>query len=381
VLDQGRRHHGRLRDLPELRLQQVRLKNCMLNKAPIAGRGKEMKHKVWGWVLAAVAFPVVAQEADGVEWPLPWRIGTTLEYDQVYVSTNRRDGQEFTVKATDVARISIERADADGYVQRWVSTDPKYDLSALPEQARLAVTAAAEALRDLPLDVRLNAEGAYLGLVDLETLRQKYRSAMETAFERILQPYSDQLPSDGEAILARVIDTLTAPSVVEQQFAELPAAYNFVAGGGLAPGVEYAYEDQGLNPLGGESIAMHNTLTMSEPDRLGIYEIRWRIEPDVKALTAAIEHAAEEMLGDALASADAAQQAEAKEAMAAARSNAEFTTTVIYRVDGSSGVVQRMEHVQVKRFANKDETTTNVLRLRPRDADDTSDTGTAGHDG
>jgi hypothetical protein len=234
----------------------------MLNKAPIAGRGKEMKHKVWGWVLAAVAFPVVAQEADGVEWPLPWRIGTTLEYDQVYVSTNRRDGQEFTVKATDVARISIERADADGYVQRWVSTDPKYDLSALPEQARLAVTAAAEALRDLPLDVRLNAEGAYLGLVDLETLRQKYRSAMETAFERILQPYSDQLPSDGEAILARVIDTLTAPSVVEQQFAELPAAYNFVAGGGLAPGVEYAYEDQGLNPLGGD---LRNTLA----DRAG----------------------------------------------------------------------------------------------------------------
>lgn len=326
-----------------------------------------MRLKVWGWLLAACALPAMAQDApevDQVEWPLPWQVGTTLEYDHAYVSTNRRDGQEFTIKATDVTRISVERADREGYVQRWVSTDPKYDLSALPEQARLAITAAAEALRDLPLDVRLDAEGAYQGLLDLETLRQQYREAMETSFERIMEPHAEQLPADAEAMIARMIDTLTAPAVVEQQFAELPAAYNFIAGGGLSPGVEYAYEDQGVNPLGGEAIAMHNTLTMSDTDRQGVYEVRWRIEPDIQALALAIERAAGQMLGDALASASEAQQAEAAETMATARRDAKFSTTVNYRVDASSGVVQRMEHVQVKRFGNKDETTTNVLTLR-----------------
>lgn len=327
-----------------------------------------MRQKAWGWLLATCALPVMAQgapEADKVEWPLPWQAGTTLEYDHAYASTNRRDGQEVTIKATDVTRISVERADSDGYVQRWVSTDPKYDLSALPEQARLAITAAAEAMRDLPLDVRLDAEGAYQGLLDVETLRQQYREAMETSFARIMEPHADQLPADAEAMIARIIETLTAPAVVEQQFAEIPAAYNFIAGGGLSPGVEYAYEDQGVNPLGGEAIAMHNTLVMSETDRQGVYDVHWRIEPDVQAVAAAIERAAGEMVGDALASASEAQQAEAAEAMATARSGAEFTTTVTYRVDASRGVVQRMEHVQVKRFGNKDETTTNVLTLRP----------------
>jgi hypothetical protein len=324
-----------------------------------------MRHKGWGWLLAACALPAMAQDAPEVEWPLPWQAGTTLEYDHAYASTNRRDGQDYTIKATDVTRISVERADSDGYVQRWVSTDPTYDLSALPEQARLAITAAAEALRDLPLDVRLDADGAYLGLLDVETLRKQYREAMEASFARIMAPHAEQLPADAEALIVRMIDTLTAPAVVEQQFAEIPAAYNFIAGGGLSPGVEYAYEDQGVNPLGGESIAMHNTLAMSVADRQGVYEVRWRIEPDVHALALAIERAAGEMLGDALASAGEAQQAEAAETMAAARRDAEFTTTVTYRVEASSGVVQRMEHVQVKRFGNKDETTTNVLTLKP----------------
>ncbi len=88
-------------------------------------------------VCALLAGPALAQTekaSDELHWPLPWRAGVVLEYDQQYESTNRRDGKDFTVTGTDVLELRIMRADEAGFVQRWVSTNPQIDMTGLPEE-------------------------------------------------------------------------------------------------------------------------------------------------------------------------------------------------------------------------------------------------------
>lgn len=326
-----------------------------------------MKPMPWGALLALCVLPAWAQAQAGapeIEWPLPWRAGVVLEYDQQYTSTDRRDGRDHTVSATDVVRISIVRADEDGYVQRWVSTDPAYDLTAMPEEMRLAVGTAAEAFRDLPMDVRLDAEGAYVGVLDVAALQSRYREALEQAFADVAGRADPALPAETRALLSKMTDALTAPAVIEQQFAELPAAYNFVAGGGLAPEVEYRYDDTGTSPLGGESIAMRNRMSLAATDDPDVYALHWRIEPDNAAITAIIRRFVDDLMQDQLKAAGPEQEAAYATAMAELGKRADFNTTVTYLVDGTTGVVQRMEHVQVKRIGNKDETSRTVLTRR-----------------
>lgn len=98
-----------------------------------------------------------------------------------------------------------------------------------------------------------------------------------------------------------------------------PVAYNFPAGGGLQLDREYAYQDEGASPFGGETIPMNNTML---PGAL--------LEQEMEALGR----------------------------------DAHFSTTVTYRIDPCTGVVQHMEHVATKRFGGKEEIETSVLWLR-----------------
>lgn len=143
-----------------------------------------------------------------------------------------------------------------------------------------------------------------------------------------------------------------------------PVAYNFPAGGGLQLDREYAYQDEGASPFGGETIPMNNTMLLSTSQQVpGHYELVWTIVPEPEATWAAIAGAARQLVGDVLAGEEEAGALLEQEMEALGR-DAHFSTTVTYRIDPCTGVVQHMEHVATKRFGGKEEIETSVLWLR-----------------
>ena len=161
-----------------------------------------------------------------------------------------------------------------------------------------------------------------------------------------------------------MIDMLTARPVLEQQLADIPAAYNFVSGGGLELDAEYEYEDSGTNPLGGEPIPMRDRLHLTTAADPRFHALTWEVEPDAQVASALAAQAAEQMLAPQAVGQDAGAQEELQQALEQARADAKFTTTVSYLVDKATGVIERMEQVEVKRFGGKDQTTTTLLQRR-----------------
>lgn len=315
-------------------------------------------------LLAGQAWAETEASGDDLHWPLPWRAGRVLVYDQQYETTNRRDGKTVTVSGTDALELRIVRADEDGFVQRWTSTDPKLELAQLPEALRLPMKAAVDAFAGLPLDVSLDRQGAYRGLANLDTLQPVYRKAMEQLVADMLAQSETPATDQGRAMMATMTQMLTTREVIEQEMAEIPAAYNFVAGGGLEPGMEYTYEDEGLAALDQSAIKRTNKVSLEATDDADVYRVQWRIEPDNAAVAQLVRKAVDEMLAGQFDLSDPKQKAEYDEALAKVGDDADYSTNVSYLVDATTGIVQRMEHVQVERIGKKDETTTIVLTLR-----------------
>ena len=319
----------------------------------------------------ALLFPALAWAEDAPEqselseqqkitWPLPWRRGAPLEYDQTFESVNRKGELSVAVKGSDIVRISIERADSDGFVQRWISTDPKLDVDQLPAAMRTVMRSTAQAFKGLALDVRLNKDGTYQGLLNLAELQPRYRNAMMAIMTKAsLLPGKAPTP-EATAMVTRMVDMIAAPAVVEAQFAEEPVAYNFIAGGGLAMDTEYEYEDQGTNPIGGQPIRTVNTLSMNQASNPAQYEVHWRVVPDAAETTAMIKDFTREMFKDQ----KEMPVGEVDKVLAQLSIDADFSTTVTYLVSKVTGIVERMETVQVKKIGSKNESKRTVMSLR-----------------
>lgn len=319
----------------------------------------------------ALAWPLVAiaQQDDGadataetIEWPLPWKQGTRIEYDQSYRAVESRDGKQVAITGSDRIVLEIMRVDETGFVQRWTGTDPRIETGDLPESLAATLRATIEAMRDLAIDVQLDKEGAFAGIANLDEIHPRYREAMREMVENLTA--TGKPDAAAKAAVDRMIDMLTARPVLEQQLADIPAAYNFVSGGGLELDAEYEYEDSGTNPLGGEPIPMRNRLHLTTADDPRFHALTWEVEPDAQAASALAAQAAEQMLAPQAVGQDAGAQEELQQALEQARADAKFTTTVSYLVDKATGVIERMEQVEVKRFGGKDQTTTTLLQRR-----------------
>lgn len=299
-------------------------------------------------------------EKQKIIWPLPWHGDSTLEYDQTFESVNKKGEITVAVKGSDIVRISIERADSDGFVQRWVSTDPQLDVDQLPVELRTVMKSTAQAFKGLALDVQLDKDGTYKGLINLAEVQPRYRNAMLAIMTKAISLPDAAPKPEATAMMIRMVDMIAAPAVVEAQFAEEPVAYNFIAGGGLALDTEYEYEDQGANPLGGQPIRMVNTMSLNQAPDPAQYEVRWRVVPDAAETIAMIKQFTRELFKDQ----KDMPVGEVDKVLAQLSMDADFSTTVTYQVSKVTGIVERMEKVQIKKFGSKDEFKRTVMSLR-----------------
>lgn len=300
-------------------------------------------------------------DPNALSWPLPWQPGMVLTYDQAYESEESKDGESMRIRSTDVLELRMSERAGGGWVQRWTGRAPQVQTEGLPPQMQKLMAVAVESFRDLPIDIALGPEGHFENVANLPDVQPRYRRALQGMFDGVLGELKGKPgASEAEVMFARMVDAMSAPAVLESQLGETPAAYNFVSRGGLVPDRRYDYDDEYANPLDGEMIASSNSLLLSRPaDDTKAVDVHWTVRPDLDAITAVIARFVDRTLqGQAPAGKE-------REAMVAKlKADAEFVTEVTYRVDPQSGIVQRMELVQRKRFGGKQETERTTLVLR-----------------
>ena len=300
-------------------------------------------------------------DPDALSWPLPWRPGMVLTYDQRYESEESKDGESMRVTSSDVLELHMSPRSGGGWIQRWIGRSPQVQTEGLPPQMQKMMAVAVESFRDLPIDIALGTEGHFDNVANLPDVQPRYRRALQGMFDSALAEMKGKPGvADAEVMFARMVDAMSAPAVLESRLGETPAAYNFVSGGGLVPDRPYDYDDEFASPLDGEMIASRNSLLLTRPaDDSRAVEVRWTVRPDLDAITAVIARFVDRTLQG-----HAPQGKERDALVAKLKADAEFVTEVTYRVDPQTGIVQRMELVQRKRFGGKHESERTTLALR-----------------
>lgn len=297
-------------------------------------------------------------------WPLPWRAGVQLTYDETTESSKRRGDKLEHASASATTRVSIVRADGEGFLQRWQWSEGSYrfDNAGTTDQAVLRSLEAA--LQGLPLDVRLDREGAFLSVANLDQFQPVIRELLGKAMREAAAPATgSKIDAADEARLQRGLDamlaTLTSEAFIAATLAKQPQAFNFMGAGGLVVGQQVEYEDTGQNPIGGAPFPMLGTILVTHAaGKPGFVEAQWTVKLHPTKAVPVIADTVSRMLGAALPEGAAAAMRQALP------KSVDIGSDTTYLVDTATGIVHRMVRIEHKNIADRQETQTTTLRLR-----------------
>lgn len=300
--------------------------------------------------------------AELVEWPLPWARGVSLDYDESSERITEVKGVGNRVVTNGVTRIRIIDEDAQGFVQSWSTLDSDTRYEKVSDTVQLMLQELTASMGGLPLEVRLATDGNYAGIANLDAVHKRFGVVAKPQFERILANGGKPMAEGVRVGLQNVFDLLATRPVLEMQLSILPAAYNFVSGGGLALEHEYQYQDQAPNPQGGEPYPMTGRMTLHKDElHEGWMMMEWSLGIDREKGGEILATAARGLLGEAFL-ADGGK--EAQEAIARMAGNIDIGSSTRFRIDPATGIVQWMQLVQRKRVGDRNEVRTTTLSLR-----------------
>lgn len=316
----------------------------------------------------ACAAPVQAQKNRhnndiALDWPLPWRAGTTLTYDETSESSKRKGDKVERSSATQTTRVSIVRADEEGFLQRWQWSRGDYRFDNIDPAEQAVVRSLVAAFEEVPLDVRLDREGAFVSIANISQFQPVMRDLLGKAMREAAAARTTQASTEEKAAiergLAAMVDKLTSEAFVSTMLSKQAQAFNFMGAGGLVTDQLIEYEDEGENPAGGAPFPMLGTILVSHvPDAPGFVEAHWTVKLHPVKSVPVLADFVGKLLGEAMpAGADKAiRQAMPK--------SIDIGTDTTYLIDTATGIVHRMVRTERKNIADRQETETSTLRLR-----------------
>jgi tetratricopeptide (TPR) repeat protein len=312
------------------------------------------------WALAAKEYNKAPAEV--IEWPLPWARGVSLDYNDTSERITEVKGVGNHVVTTGVTRIRVIGEDARGFVQSWTTLDSDTRYEKVSDTGQLMLQELIASMGGMPLEVRLENDGTYAGIANLDAVHKRFGAVAKPQFERILANGDKPMAEGVRAGLQNVFDLLTTRPVLEMQLSILPAAYNFVSKGGLALEHEYQYQDQGPNPQGGEAYPMTGRMTLHKDElHEGWLMMEWSLGIDRDKGGEILATSARSLLGDAFL-ADGGK--EARDAITQIAGNIDIGSSTRFRIDPATGIVQWMQLVQRKRVGDRNEVRATTLTLR-----------------
>lgn len=320
-------------------------------------------------LVVACAAPMRAQNNRhnndvALDWPLPWRAGVALTYDETSESSKRKGDKVERTTASATTRVSIVRADETGFLQRWQWREGSFRFDNTDPAEQAVIGSLMAALKDVPLDVRLDRDGAFLSIANIDRFQPVMRELLgkavrEAAAGRAKQASTGEEEVANASALAAMLDTLTSEAFVSAMLSKQPQAFNFMGAGGLLVNQLVEYEDEGPNPIGGAPFPMLGTILVSHvADAPGFVEARWTVKLHPVKSVPVIADTVGKLFGDTLpAGTDAAVRK-------ALPKTIDIGTDTTYLIETATGIVHRMVRVERKNIADQQETETTTLRLR-----------------
>lgn len=255
------------------------------------------------------AFAAEEAKVATIQWALPWKPGTTLEYVSEDLSTSNLRGPERT-RTTSTATVRITEALKNGFVQAWSWRDTVFAVEEGDKSTEAAMREVAAGLQDVTLEVELDAAGNYARLRNLAQITPRLREAMRPMMFLGLDKSLASIPDAARREEARksatpqteaFLERMLAPAVLETMLARNIQWYNGFVGIDIEPDQDYEAKVELPNPMGGATIPVTITFSLSvaedDPDDLYVaFEQKIDRENAGAAVTAIIEG----LLGDKL---------------------------------------------------------------------------------
>ena len=230
-----------------------------------------------------------------ISLPIPWQQGMHVRYKSVSVQEKVRAGKHQRVETRETSALDITRVDREGFVQVWHSENPSVQVTG-DTTTIAADRALAEQLlnrfRNLPLQARLDRQGAYKGIVNWQDVAIAMREVMLPMLVRQAHARPDLAKSDEAklaAMLTPALQRMTGEQAINSTVGRQIALFNYFTAASLAPHKSVSYQDSIASPWSADLIPTTGSFEMTKVDiRTGTVTIVWKqtIDP-VKGAAAA----------------------------------------------------------------------------------------------
>jgi hypothetical protein len=176
----------------------------------------------------------------------------TLGVTRVRESSSRPAQNGKSATLIDVRVISATEA---GFILEWAQRQSAVDSARSGDPLMLA---AADALRDLRLQLALNADGEYTRLVNQDEVVPRVQKALDPIITALL----DKLPADQRPGAQKLMGQVLSPTILLGSLVNEARTYFGLSGVSLAVGETATAAVEQPNPFGGGSLAATFRVTM-----------------------------------------------------------------------------------------------------------------------
>lgn len=256
-----------------------------------------------------------ALTAEEIRWPVPWKVGQVLTYETEGLDAEQSPKKREKVRTSDTTTITIVEASEEGYLQRWVSSNPRFELIEGDPKAAELMQGLDTSLADLQVLVELDKEATYRRIRNIDEISARMRTALEPM---ILEGVEKGVAETGAGAvdtkaaiekarpqLERMLQGLTSPAYIEAAMGQILQTYNAFVGISLEDGASYTAEAELDNPMGGKKFPskIEFGLYTSEEDPQDVF-VEWTSKIDPERGAEAAWEVAEKLVGMKIPAAD-----------------------------------------------------------------------------
>lgn len=224
----------------------------------------------WLTLAATLAAAPALTAAETVHWPVPWKAGQTWDYRHDTLQIEISEGAREELRVTADTTITLED-EAQALLQVWRERDTRVETVEGDRTTADLMASVLGELEDLPLKLRLRADGRIAGLANLEEAHARLRAAMQRVVETsvdamlqdaMLQNEDEALPEEQRetmremlsAMLTAKMDDLVSRESVEPMLTAVLDDFNGFTGRDYRPGRVERERSTLETPLSGRAL-------------------------------------------------------------------------------------------------------------------------------
>lgn len=233
---------------------------------------------------AALRCEPLPSDVEEIDTAPHWEDGETVEYELIQYHRTEEG------HSTTPVRVTVLEAGPDGYLLSWDLGKTTFDLPALGGSLSGDALGAIGQITNIDLEYEVNAWGEYLGLQNIDEVRDR----MVEAFQIMGELRGEPVPEDA---LAALLEPEALENITTKDVQRLHQHYGWV----LSPGERLEYESALANPITGDPVAADATVELVDAHGAdGCVAMRTSTVMDAEAFLESVTAIIDELGGEPL---------------------------------------------------------------------------------